>query len=149
LLRNLAILKMPHGKNPFRVLDEEWVALNELISKDTLNIFTFYRQEENRFTNGLVSLLELSRHSGAPLAKSFFNTLLPIDLKEEVTAFRVLRGIDGTADAEMCGRQSCIRFEMKIESGTLREDQVSDHLDRLERSPETLFGAKQKLPTIV
>jgi hypothetical protein len=137
-LKKLAILKMPNGKNPCRVLDDEWVALNELISKDTLNIFTYYRQEENRFTNGLVSLLELSAYCGTPLVKPFLGTLLDLELPADIKGFRVLRRIDGTADAELCGRDICIRLETKIESGTLREDQISDHLDRLKRSPETL-----------
>lgn len=37
----------------------------------TVNIFTNYQQEENLFTNGLVALLELSRHERPPFAKTF------------------------------------------------------------------------------
>jgi hypothetical protein len=136
LLRNLAILKMPNGKNPCRVRNEEWLALKNLIDNDALNIFTPYGQKEDRFTNGLISLLELSRHSHAPLGKLFFTTLLGVNLAEEIKMFRVLRRIDGTADAELCGRDICIRFETKIESGTLRNDQIKDHLECLARSTE-------------
>src|ERR1039458_5830073 len=76
VLRNLAVLKVPNGKNPFPVRKEEWDALTELIKRDTLNIFTGYGQEENRFTNGLISILELSRHSDTTFMKSFLRKLL-------------------------------------------------------------------------
>jgi hypothetical protein len=112
--------------------------LKELISKDTLNIFTCYEQEENRFTNGLVSLLELSKEGRTPLIKSFLKPLLDLPLKGPIGKFRVLRGFDGTADAELSGRDCCIRLETKIQSGTLREDQVREHLKQLERSPQAL-----------
>ena len=59
---------MPHGRNPYPVRESEWRALQELISKDTVSIFTPYQKEENRFTNGLVALLEMSsRCHGPPL----------------------------------------------------------------------------------
>ena len=137
-LRNLSE-KMKRN-NPVIVKPNEWHALKELISKDTLNIFTGYGQEENQFTNGLVSLLELSRHTGTPLAKLLLTTLAKFVLKEEIKSFRVLRGIDGTADAELCGSDCCIRFETKIEAGPLdlRKEQIPAHLERLERSPQAL-----------
>jgi hypothetical protein len=33
VLRDLLILKMPHGRNPTRVTEEQWEAMNNLISK--------------------------------------------------------------------------------------------------------------------
>jgi len=100
VLRNLSILKMPNGKNPSRVQEEEYRALEDLIASDVINIFSNYSQEENRFTNGLISLLDLSRHSGQPLFEVLFRKLLNLDLQAEIRKCRVLTGIDGTAD---CG----------------------------------------------
>jgi len=103
--------------------------LQELISKGTVSIFTPYQQEENRFTNGLVALLELSSRCGGPLpATSFLRDLIALEPRGEIGSFRVLCGFDGHADAELCGPGSCIRFETKIGSGALDEDQVKRHL---------------------
>jgi hypothetical protein len=137
LLSKLAVLKMPRGKNPFPVKETEWQALQELISKGTVSIFTPYQQEENRFTNGLVALLELSSRCSGPLpAASFLRDLIALEPRGEIVSFRVLRGYDGHADAELCGPDSCIRFETKIESGALDEDQVKRHLKCLEGAPQ-------------
>jgi hypothetical protein len=137
LLSDLRVLKMPRGKNPFLVKESEWQALKELISKDTVSVFTAYEKEEDRFTNGLVSLLELSSRFGGPLpATSFLHDLVGLELRGEIGSFRVLSGYDGHADAELCGPGSCIRFETKIGSGTLDENQVKRHLKWLERAPQ-------------
>jgi hypothetical protein len=138
LLRNLGVLKMPKGGNPFPVEENQWRALKELISKDTVSIFTPYQQEENRFTNGLVALLELSSKCDGPLSITSFLDLLPLASKGGIGGFRVLRGYDGKADAELCGVDCCIRFETKIRSGSLDEDQVREHLKGLGRSREAL-----------
>ena len=142
-LRNLS--ELVKRQNPVVVKPKEWHALEELIRGDTINIFTCYEQKENQFTNGLVSMLELSRHSGAPLAESLLRTLPRLYMEDEIRSFRVLRGIDGTADAELCGNDCCIRFETKIKAGTLATvkagivgKQIRDHLERLERSPQAL-----------
>ncbi|MGC1830412.1 MAG: EVE domain-containing protein [Candidatus Acidiferrales bacterium] len=136
LLSNLSVLKMPRGTT-FPVRETEWQALDELISKDTISIFTPYKQEENRFTNGLVALLQLSSRCGGPLpAASFLRDLIALEPRGEIGSFHVLRGYDGHADAELCGPDSCIRFETKIESGALHEDQVKRHLESLEHAPQ-------------
>lgn len=138
-LRNLSVLKMPHGKNPYPMKESEWQALQKIISKDTVSIFTPYQQEENRFTNGLVALLQLSSICDGPLpVTSFLNNLLALELRGEIGSFRVLRGYDGHADAELCGTDSCIRFETKIRSGALDGDQVQRHLKWFERAPHAL-----------
>lgn len=131
VLRNLSILKMPNGKNPSRVQEKEYRALKDLIASDVINIFSSYLQEEDRFTNGLISLLDLSRHSGQPLFEVFFRELPNLDRQTEIRKCRVLTGIDGTADAELCGTDIRIRIETKTKSGTLREDQIRSHLQRL------------------
>ena len=137
VLRNLSILKMPNGKNPSRVQDQEYRALKDLIASDVINIFSSYSQEENRFTNGLVSILDLSRYSRQSLFEVFLRELLNFDLQAEIRKCRVLTGIDdSTADAELCGTDIRIRIETKTKSGTLREDQISSHLDRLKRCRE-------------
>ena len=139
LLRRLSVLKMPNGKNPFPIKDTEWHALQELISKDTVSIFTPYQQEENQFTNGLIALLELSSQCDGPLpVTSFLRDLLALDPRGEIASFRVLRGFDGHADAELCGPGCCIRFETKIRSGALDDAQMERHLEWLKRSPQAL-----------
>jgi len=137
VLRDMTVLKMPKGRNPFPVKEPEWLALRELISKDTVSIFTHYESEENRFTNGLVALLELSSRIGGSLpATSLLRDLIAIEPQGEIGSFHVLSGFDGHADAELCGPRSCIRFETKIRSGALKEDQINRHLKWLERAPQ-------------
>lgn len=136
LLSNLSVLKMPRGTT-FPVRETEWQALRELISRDTVSVFTPYQKEEDRFTNGLVALLQLSSRCGGPLpAASFLRDLIALESRGEIGSFHVLRGYDGHADAELCGPESCIRFETKIGSGALDEDQVKRHLKWLERAPQ-------------
>jgi hypothetical protein len=138
LLSNLRVLKRPWDRNPFPVSKTEWQALQELISEDTVSIFTPYKQEENRFTNGLVALLDLSSRCSGPLpATSLLRDLIALELRGEIGSFRVLRGFDGHADAELCGPGSCIRFETKIRSGALDEGQVKRHLKCLQQAPQT------------
>jgi hypothetical protein len=129
VLRDLLILRMPHGKKPYKVRDREYQELTDLIEKDRINIFNNYAQDENCFTNGLVSLLDLSRQSGKPLFKPFFVELLNFHLPSEISKCRVLAGMDGsTVDAELCGKDIRVRIETKIESGTLRKEQIRRHL---------------------
>jgi hypothetical protein len=104
----------------------------------TVNIFTNYQQEENHFTNGLVALLDLSRYEHPEIASSFLRDLLGLTPNGEVEACRVLRGIDGTADAEICCGGCCVRFETKIRSGTLDTRQLRSHLKRLSRCQKRL-----------
>jgi hypothetical protein len=137
VLSDMTVLKMPKGRNPFPVKESEWLALQELISNDTVSIFTPYQSEENRFTNGLVALLELSSRIGGSLpATSLLRDLIAIEPQGEIGSFRVLSGFDGHADAKLCGPRSCIRFETKIRSGALDEDQINRHLRWLERAPQ-------------
>lgn len=101
-----------------------------------VNIFTNYRQEENHFTNGLISLLSLSRLQSPNLLFSFLDTNIGVVPERELDTFRVLRGIRGTADAELRGTNSCIHIETKIVSGSLDAVQVRRHLKQLRRCPE-------------
>jgi len=52
-----------------------------------VNIFTSYRQEENHFTNGLVSILSLSRLHTPEFLSSFLQTDVGIAPVEKWTAF--------------------------------------------------------------
>jgi len=99
-----------------------------------VNIFANYGQEENHFTNGLFSLLTLSTLDGPEFLDSFVKDVLSIVPPQGISTLKVLRGMDGsTADAEMSGPECCIHFETKIESGTLRADQVQWHLEYLKK----------------
>ena len=97
-------------------------------SLSTANIFTKYEQPENHFTNGLISLLRLSTFEGPQFIKTFLSDLLSLTPVERIDCVRVLEGIGGHADAELRGKDCCIQFETKIESGTLDHAQVRRHL---------------------
>ncbi len=131
ILGKMAIFDKMAKNVALPVTEGQWHALKKLVASDTLNIFTHYTQKENRFTNGLVALLEMSRYDGSSLAKSFLRDLLSLELKHGIRNYRVLRRIDGTADAELRGADYCIRVETKITSGTLRPKQIGEHLKRL------------------
>ena len=103
-----------------------------------VNIFTSYKQEENHFTNGLIALLRLSRYDRPRFIASFLRDQLSLEPKEGIDSFRVLRGIQGTVDGELCCKDCCIQFETKIASGTLRVEQVRNHLSQLQLRPEML-----------
>jgi hypothetical protein len=103
-----------------------------------VNIFANYQQEENLFTNGLVALLDLSRHEHPQFGRSFLRDLLGLSVEGRVQPCRVLRGIDGTADAELRCKGFCVRFETKIRSGALTARQLKSHLKRLSHCPERL-----------
>jgi hypothetical protein len=107
----------------------------------TVNIFSSYKQE-NRFTNGLVALLELSTKVTPHFATSFLNGLLNLDPDGEICTFRVLKRIEGAADAELCGKGFCIRVETKIWSSSLTGGQVRRRL-------RELHGCKKKIKRLV
>lgn len=96
-------------------------------SPSNVNIFRHYSQEENRFTNGLISILSVS-----PLryTRAFFKDLLGLELDGAFETF-VLREIPGHADAQLCGSNWCIWFETKIVCGNLSRPQLRRHLKRL------------------
>ena len=93
------------------------------------NPFRHYKQEENRFTNGLISLLSMSPPK---FASAFFRDLLHIEPIGALETFCVLRDIPGHADAQLCGSDSCIWFETKIACGSVSDSQLSRHLRRLQ-----------------
>ncbi|OPL13431.1 MAG: hypothetical protein AVO39_10620 [delta proteobacterium MLS_D] len=105
---------------------------------DSVNIFTSYKQEENHFTNGLVSILRLSKLADPELVPSFLRTHVGIVPHRPLNTFRVLQGIKGTADGELCGEDCCIQFETKIVSAKLDSAQIGRHLDQLRRCDQTL-----------
>lgn len=95
------------------------------------NIFRHYVQVENQFTNGFISILGLSWLAHSQLPGSFLD-MLGIKSASGARTIRVLRGIDGTADAELSGDDFCILFETKIKRGSLDGEQIRRHLERLE-----------------
>ncbi len=105
---------------------------------DTVNIFTSYEQEENRFTNGLISILRMSTLDNPRFLTSFLRGEFDRALGGRVHTFRVLEGIPGTADGELCGDDFRIQFETKIVSGSLRRDQIRAHLKHLQGQRERL-----------
>ena len=99
------------------------------------NVFNTYAQEENNFTNGLFSLLQISAYERPHFVSSFLKDLLGIVPQGSIdTGFRVrvLRRIE-LADAELRCGNLCLRFEAKIVSGAVRHDQVRRHLRQLKR----------------
>ena len=61
-----------------------------------------------------------SRRKDRPqFVKSFLKDMVTPDLDGTVQTFHVLKEIDGPADAELCGKDFCIRIETKIRSGNL------------------------------
>ena len=103
-----------------------------------VNIFRSYKQEEDHFTNSLISVLSFSRFDGPEVVDSFLHKLMGLKPKGDIDKFRVLQGIEGTADGELSGADCCIRIESKIVSGTLRMEQILDHLKYLHDRPEGL-----------
>lgn len=104
-----------------------------------VNIFTRYKQEENHLTNGLISILSMSRLDNPNFLTSFLRDVLGLSPNGEIDTFRVLGGLQGgTWDGEVCGEDFCILFETKIVSGTLRREQIRSHLQRLKHRSERL-----------
>lgn len=101
---------------------------------DAVNIFTRYTQKENDFTNGLIALLRLATVDRSELASTLLREV-GIHPLQPITTFRVLTGIDGTADAELSGGDTCVLFETKIVTKALDVEQVDRHLDRLRLRP--------------
>jgi hypothetical protein len=106
-----------------------------------VNIFTPYDKDEDRFTNGLISLLSLSTPE---FVKAFFWDLLDHEIVGNVGTFKVqVSDEHGRPDAELSGEGWCIRFETKIVSGDLgevndRKNQVHRHLRDLKECPGRL-----------
>jgi len=103
-----------------------------------VNIFTDYKQKENHFTNGLVSILKLAELEDLNFNSKFFNELLNIKNFKSINSFKVLEGYDkkSTADAILTAEDTRIFFETKIVSATLREDQINKHLADLNQTTE-------------
>ena len=102
------------------------------------NIFSSYKQEENHFTNSLISVLSLSRTEGPELVPTFLQEVVGLNDAGDIDTFKVLKEIRGTADGELSGPDCCLRIESKIVSGTLRQEQINDHLKHLRDRTECL-----------
>jgi len=101
-----------------------------------VNIFTRYEQRENDHTNGFVSLLSLAPLGHPRLLSRLLSKQLGLRGTFNPIDFLVLRGVEGYADGEVSAADFCIWFETKIVSGSLREDQVRQHLKMLEAKPQ-------------
>jgi len=136
-LTKLPVFKQPYAANPFPIQVAEWKVIQRFINKKSVNIFSHYKQQEDQFTNGLMSILDLSQCHGGDrsLVHRFLKDVFGISLGQDRCRVRVLRDIEGTADAEIWDNTHCIRIETKIRSGTLRNEQLRDHLKRLKESP--------------
>ncbi len=78
-----------------------------------VNIFTRYKQLENDYTNGFISLLRLSLLGYKPLLAQLLNDELGLPGHYEPKDFKVLKEIEGYADGEVSGEDFCIWFETK------------------------------------
>ena len=97
-----------------------------------VNIFAIYEKREDDYTNGLLSLLSLASAGRSQLLNRLLNQL-DLSIACEPSDFRVQVE---HADAEVSGRGFCIRFESKIVSATLREEQIRQHLGMLDKKPQ-------------
>src|SRR3989344_5672617 len=97
-----------------------------------INIFRHYSQAENRYTNGLISLLKAGSIVDPFFLAKFFEILAGVKLSKNLN-FKVLREFNGTADAELSSEDSIILLETKIISGTLRKEQIKRHLAALNK----------------
>lgn len=102
-----------------------------------VNIFTAYKQLENDYTNGFVSLLSLAHRGHTRLLNQLLNDKLGLHGTFNPDDFLVLEGIDGYADGEVSAADFCVWFETKIRSGMLRKDQVLQHLKMLDAKSQT------------
>jgi hypothetical protein len=94
---------------------------------------------ENQFTNGLFSLLDLSKVIDRDFSRRFFRELCNLELTGQLQ-FAVLPGAEPseekkqmrrgkiTVDGEVHDDKTYIAFETKILSGGLRKDQIVHHL---------------------
>jgi len=108
-----------------------------------VNIFTDYSQEENRFTNGLFSILSLARVEFPEFVSDFFSDLLEVRSAYPFDSFHVLKGVVGTVDADVRSEDTCILFETKIESIALEslvipDNQVDRHVRKLRTQEHVL-----------
>src|SRR5258708_6059162 len=104
---------------------------------DYVNIFKRYDAKENQFTNALISILRLSTIEDTGILASFLHDELGLIAAGKTDTFRVLEGIDGTADAELAGDDYRVLFETKIASGSLRELQIKEHLAKLRNGSQS------------
>ena len=79
---------------------------------DTANLFTFYEQEENRFTNGLIALLKTAHKGNDNLLSNFFKKFIGIDASQNIN-FKVLKDIAGSADSEISNKEIIVYIETK------------------------------------
>jgi hypothetical protein len=107
---------------------------------DSVNLFTDYKQQEDRFTNGLVSILKLSELQDRTFIPSFFRDLLNIELHAPSIRAQVLRGYDvkSNADAVFLASNTRVCLESKIVSASLRQEQIQKHLQNLHKAPEDI-----------
>ncbi len=105
-----------------------------------VNLFTHYKKKENHFTNGLVSILQLSKFQDKRFVHDFFKNkkTLSLDVQRDIDTFKVLKGINGTADAELSNDDICCQLETKIVSYAIEERQIQSHLDYLEQSSQNI-----------
>ena len=106
--------------------------------QDSVNLFTDYKQQEDRFTNGLVSILKLAELQDRTFISSFFRDLLNIELHAPSICAQVLRGYDvkSNADAVFLASNTRVCLESKIVSASLRQEQIQKHLQNLQKAPE-------------
>lgn len=107
---------------------------------DSVNLFTDYKQQEDRFTNGLVSILKLAELQDRTFIPSFFRDLLNIELHAPSICAQVLRGYDvkSNADAVFLANNTRVCLECKIVSASLRREQIQKHLQNLHKAPEDI-----------
>lgn len=99
---------------------------------NNINIFRYYIQPENRFTNNLISVFRIIYCNDKKFINAFTRQFFKLNFSDNIN-FKVLRNINGTADAEIADDNNVILIETKISSGTLRKDQIKSHLKNLSK----------------
>lgn len=101
-----------------------------------LNLFYLYKKEEDHFTNILFGLLQLMHNHERKMFDTFFHDLVGLSSNINSNAhikFQV-SGEDSRPDALVEDAYRYILFESKIKSGTLKEEQIKNHLKILNRT---------------
>jgi hypothetical protein len=111
-----------------------------------VNIFTYYKQKENQFTNGLISLLKLGSVKDKTLSSRFFLQTMNVNIQDEFV-YKVLKDYDfkSYADAILLGNSWIICFETKIKSGSFDDAQIARHLLSLDSCSDKYPGMRKLL----
>lgn len=105
-----------------------------------VNLFTHYKKKEDHFTNGLVSILQLSKIDDKDFVRNFFKKNIPFSNDQhDIDTFKTQVEIPGTrADAEFSSNDICCLMETKIVHYAIDEKQIRSYLNFLKESQKNI-----------